>query len=543
MECRTSKNGRMQEEKHRTSEQDENDERTRQLSMLLESLPVVAYTCEAFGDFAITYVSRSIQELTGYRPSQFLKDPVFWSKCIHEDDRKKFLEELKKSCEAGKFQAEYRLRIADGTYRWLSDTRRTVENVEGRVVRIVGAWQDISEEMKLRQESDYRLQQIIQADKLASLGEVVAGVAHEINNPNSFITYNIPILEETWQIFEPILKEYGEKHPEWRDCNMTMPELCRDMTEIIEAIKIGSDRITKVVENLKEFARADAGAGFRQVDVNEVVEKTLLIVGGQLRKSAADIQIDLAEDLPTINGHFQKLEQVVANLMVNAAQAIPDRDKGRITVQTRYLAGPDCVLLEVEDNGTGMKTDVLDKIFEPFFTQRRNAGGTGLGLSVSYGLVKEHGGKIGVHSRFGIGSRFMVLLPVAEQLASELRPSILCVDDDVMMLDMLKTLFVTVKNMDFESTSNPESVLAYLEEHPEVDIVLSDIMMPGIDGWDLLAKIKSRFPLITVILYSGHHHELLNPPPGIPQPDCVLEKPFEVNKLLNIIYTTDRQRL
>ena len=520
-----------------------NDATTQQLSMLLESLPMVAYICNAHGKCEITYVSKSIEEMTGYSPSQFVRDPVFWCKCIHEDDRKKFLDELEASCLHEKYQTEYRIRIADNTYRWISDTRRSIKGVEGKIKYIVGAWQDISEEIKLRQESDYRLQQIIQADKLAALGQVVAGVAHEINNPNSFITYNIPILEETWHIFAPILKEYGNRHPDWRNSNMTLSELCEDMGEIIKAIKIGSDRITRVVDNLKEFARADAGEAFKPVNVNEVVEKTMLIVGGQVRKSAVDIQINLSDELPLVNGHFQKLEQVVANILVNAAQAIPIREKGKIIINTRYLKHPDCILIEVEDNGMGMKTDVLDRIFEPFFTSRRNSGGTGLGLSVSYGLIQEHKGKICVHSKIGIGSRFMIFLPVENALKTELRPAILCVDDDFMMLDMIRTLFVEVKDMVFESTSNPESVLSYLEEHPEVDIVISDIVMPGINGWDLLSKIKDRFPLISVILYSGNKDVLMSRPEGVPEPDHLLEKPFDINKLLNIIYTTDRQRL
>ena len=463
-----------------------------QLSMLLESLPVVAYTCQAGGGFQIKYVSQSVVEMTGYSHQQFLDDPTFWSKCIHEDDRKKFIEELKASANQEHSQTEYRFRIADGSYRWFSDNRRSVRDYDGNVSHISGAWQDITEEIKLRQESDYRLQQIIQADKLASLGEVVAGVAHEINNPNSFITYNIPILEETWKIFETILLDFGRKNPDWRNSNMSISELCQDMNEIIQAIKIGSDRITKVVENLKEFARVDEGAHFKPVQINEVVEKTLIIVGGQLRKSALDIQIKLAKDLPLVNGHFQKLEQVVTNLLVNAAQAIPDREKGKISITTRRLQRLKCVMVEIIDNGAGMKPDVMERIFEPFFTQRRNTGGTGLGLSVSYGLIQEHHGKIGVHSKPGIGSRFTIFLPTEDEIKADIRPSILCVDDDLTMLDMLKTLFVEVKDMNFESTSNPESVVAYLEDHPEVDIVLSDILMPGINGWVLLKKIKEK---------------------------------------------------
>jgi PAS domain S-box-containing protein len=514
-----------------------------ELSILLESLPIVAYTCRATGNFQITYISQSVTEMTGYSPDQFIDDPTFWSKCIHEDDRKKFLDDLKASATHEHFQTEYRFRIADGTYKWFSDNRRSVKRSDEKVNHIVGAWQNITEEIKLRQESDYRLQQIIQADKLASLGEVVAGVAHEINNPNSFITYNIPILEETWKIFEPILKKFGQKHPSWQNSNMTITELCQDMNEIIEAIKIGSGRITKVVENLKEFARVDEGAHFKPVQINEVVEKTLVIVGGQLRKSALDIQVNLAEGLPLINGHFQKLEQVVTNILVNAAQAIPDRENGKISITTRFLQRLDCILVEIIDNGAGMKSEVMERIFEPFFTQRRNTGGTGLGLSVSYGLIKEHHGKIGVHSKPGIGSRFTMFLPVKNEIKTEIRPSILCVDDDLIMLDMLKALFIEVKDINFESTSNPESVVAYLEEHPEVDIVLSDIMMPGINGWVLLKKIKTRFPLISVILYSGNSTILKDIPPDISKPDFLLEKPFEIKELLNIIYSIDRQRL
>ncbi len=516
-----------------------------ELSMLLESLPIVTYTCRAGGNFQVTYVSWSVMKMTGYSPYQFIDDPAFWFKCIHEDDRKKFLEELNASPNHEHFQTEYRFRTADGTYKWFSDNRRSVKCPDKNFNHIVGVWQDITEEIKLRQESDYRLQQIIQADKLASLGEVVAGVAHEINNPNSFITYNIPILEETWKIFEPILKDFGRQHPYWQksNINMTMNDLCQDMNEIIEAIKIGSDRITNVVENLKEFARVDESTNFKPVQINEVVEKTLVIVGGQLRKAASDIQVNLTKGLPLINGHFQKLEQVVTNLLVNAAQAIPDREKGKISITTRFLKRLNCILLEIIDNGVGMKPDVMKYIFEPFFTQRRNAGGTGLGLSVSYGLIKEHYGKIGVHSKPGIGSRFTIFIPIEDKIKAKIRPSILCVDDDISTLNMLKTLFIEVNDTNFESTSNPESVVAYLKEHPEVDIVLSDIMMPGINGWVLLKKIKEGFPLISVILYTGNPEAFKNVPSETPEPDFLLEKPFEIKELLNIIYSIDRQRL
>ncbi len=516
---------------------------TEQLSVMLESLPIIPYACTAEDYLSITYVSNAIEEITGFTPGQFIKDSRFWTKHIHPGDRKHVLAELAVLPEQNKYHLEYRFRIADGSFKWFADTRSLVKLPDGTVSHIVGTWQDITEEKKLRQESEYRLQQIIQADKLASLGEVVAGVAHEINNPNSFITYNIPLLNETWEIFKPIITDYAAAHPDWRKGGISIAELCDDMGEIIQAIKTGSERINVVVANLKDFARIDESAHAKAVQVNEVVEKTLSIVGAQLRKSIAKIDVNYGDRLPEIQGHFQKLEQVVVNLVVNAAHAIPNREQGRLTITTRYLDRLKSVLIEVEDNGIGMEPEVMDRIFDPFFTTRRNAGGTGLGLSVSYGLVQEHRGIIGVHSRPGLGSHFTVLLPVDQETTLDLQPSILCVDDEETVLSLLRDSFAELKDMSLKITNTPEGVMAYLEEHPEVDIVLSDIAMPGIDGWELLKKIKRRFPLLSVILYTGHPYASEQKPKDTPDPDYLLRKPFKIKKLFELINKMDRQRL
>jgi len=516
---------------------------TEQLSVMLESLPIVPYACKAEDNFSITYVSNTIEEITGYTPEQFIQDPRFWVKHIHPGDRKQVLAKLSIPPERNNYRLEYRFRIADGSFIWFSDTRRHVRLPDGTVSRIVGTWQDTTEEQKLRQESEYRLQQLIQADKLASLGEVVAGVAHEINNPNSFITYNIPLLDETWEIFEPIVADYAAAHPAWRKDGLSIGELCEDMREIIQAVKTGSERINLVVANLKDFARIDESVHPKPVQVNEVVKKTLSIVGAQLRKSIAQIDVNLADKLPDILGHFQKLEQVVANLVVNATHAIPDREQARFAITTRYVERLKSVLIEVEDNGIGMATDVLDRIFDPFFTTRRKAGGTGLGLSVSYGLVREHKGIIGVHSRAGIGSRFTVFLPIDRQVQLELQPAILCVDDEEMVLSLLRDSFAELKDMSLKITNTPEGVMAYLMDHPEIDVVLSDIAMPGINGWELLKKIKGKFPLMPVILYTGHPDASDQKPADAPEPDYLVQKPFEIRKLLEIISSIDRQIL
>lgn len=514
-----------------------------QLSLLLECLPIIPFVCDAKDPFRILFINPAIQTIAGYSPETVTGNPDFWKTHIHPEDQPralKILPEFRNKCDSSPL--EYRFRIADGSYKWFSDRRRMLDSVYGGCY-IIGSLQDITQEKQLQIESEYRLQQVIQADKLASLGEVVAGVAHEINNPNSFITYNLPLLEETWLFVKPIITEFSKTHPEWKTAGLRIPELCQDMEEMIQAIRIGSDRITKVVASLKDFARMDQNVPTRPVSVNEVIEKTMVIVGGQLRKAASQIKMELAPNLPEIQGHLMKLEQVAANLLLNAANAIPLKEKGRISITTRYIHRIESVLIDVEDNGRGMKPGIMDRIFEPFFTTRRDTGGTGLGLSLSYGLIKEHCGRIGVLSKPGIGTRFTVYLPVNKDCPVELRPTILCVDDDPGVLLTLRKYFISVKNLPLETLDRSEEVLGYIENHPEVDIVISDIMMPGINGWELLTQIKESYPLITVILFSGNPDQLEKKPDHAPRPDYLFPKPVPLNSLLESINTIGRQKL
>jgi PAS domain S-box-containing protein len=463
---------------------------------------------------------------------------------IHPDDQKgvrQYESRLLNGDNPGK--VEYRIVRKDGGVRIIEEQGKVFTDAAGNPVRILGTFRDVTEEKKLRQESEYRLQQIIQADKMSSLGEVVAGVAHEINNPNSFITYNVPLLEDTWRMFEPIIEQFDSANPGWRCGHMGIKALCRDMTEIIQAIKIGSDRINKVVSNLKDFARVDDSTVGKPVQVNQVIEKTMTIVGARVRKAVRHLNIDLMPDLPLIPGHFQKLEQVVANLVLNAVNAIVHADSGEISISTRFIERLQAVIIEVADNGHGMAPEVVERVFDPFFTTRRDSGGTGLGLSVTYSLIKEHNGIIGVLSRPGTGSRFTVHLPLDSAQKLDLQPTILCVDDDPQILRVLHTFFVSVKNMSLNTLQNPEEVLGYLKNHPEVDIIISDIRMPQISGWDLYMKIRKQFPLVRVVLYSGDPASLANKPPHIPEPDHLLQKPFNFSELFGIIDKVGRQRL
>lgn len=518
-------------------------ETTNHLSLILESLPIVSYTCIADGSFKTTFVSNSIREITGYTPQQFTKNPSFWQDHIHPDDRDHILSELEKANLKGTYQFEYHFRSADGSYRLFSDHRRLIKTNRSAKSYMVGAWQDITEERRIRREGELRLQQMIQSHKLTALGEVVTGIAHEINNPVSFIANNIPLLEEMWTAVEPILAMNGASHPDWGDKGISYVEVSENMKEIIEEFKIASHRIKRVIAGLKEFARADETAQMKPVKIGEVIQGVMIIVGAQVRKTVSRIDLYVDQNLPIIRGNFQKIEQVVANLLINAHQSIPAGRKGTIILTARHLKSHNAILIEIEDNGIGMDKDILDHIFEPFFTTRRDMEGTGLGLSISYGLVKEHHGIIGVLSRPGIGSRFSVYLPVSGDKLMDIRPSILCIDSDAKYLNSIKMNFFDTIEWLCSPRDKGEDIIAYLEDHPEVDVVFSEIMLPAINGWDLVKRIKERFPLTLVILYSADDDALHQDEQIAAEPDGILKKPFNMYQLQTFIRETGRQRL
>jgi len=252
--------------------------------------------------------------------------------------------------------------------------------------------------------------QLIQSYKLASLGKLIAGIAHEINNPNTFIRGNIRIIQEAMEDIFPILEREGRKDSNLKIARLNYEVFRENIPVLIEDMVEGSERIKKIVYGLRNYARKDEGTLDDDVDINQVVESSLRLVSNQLRKTAT-VQKRLQEGIPGVKGNLQKLEQVVVNLLVNASQAIPEGQKGVIKVVTDYHEKSNEVTVMVSDNGVGMDQKTRKSIFDPFFTTKRARGGTGLGLSISYGIIKEHNGRIMVNSKEGEGTVFTINLP------------------------------------------------------------------------------------------------------------------------------------
>lgn len=251
-------------------------------------------------------------------------------------------------------------------------------------------------------------QQLLQADKLASLGQLVSGIGHEINNPNQFIRGNVKIIKQSLEDILPIIDEYAEAHPDFQVARLKYDFFREHIMTLVDDMAHGSERIKGIVEGLRTFVRKDEGLLVDTVDINTLIEASTRLVHKEVHKYA-DIELDLTGDLPTFTGNAQKIEQVMINLIVNASEAMREDVKGLVTVRTR-LEG-NTIIVDVKDNGVGMNQQTIKQIFDPFFTTKRAKGGTGLGLAIAYRIIEEHGGNVSVQSKAGAGTTFTIRIP------------------------------------------------------------------------------------------------------------------------------------
>jgi polar amino acid transport system substrate-binding protein len=255
-----------------------------------------------------------------------------------------------------------------------------------------------------------RRRQLFQADKMASLGFLVSGVAHEINNPNQFIMSHIEPLKNAWNGAIPVLDQYYSQYGDFRIGGVNYSQIKEKIPQIFSNISRGSQRIKSIVDELKGFANDSPCNSFTTVNLNQVVDSALSLTASMVKKSTHAFSFERAEDLPAVLGHFQRLEQVVVNLVQNACQAL-DSPQEKISIRTIYLREPNEVLLEIKDSGCGIQEQDLRHITDPFFTTKRDKGGTGLGLSISSKIIKNHGGTILFKSTERKGTTVTVHLP------------------------------------------------------------------------------------------------------------------------------------
>jgi signal transduction histidine kinase len=274
-------------------------------------------------------------------------------------------------------------------------------------------------ELAIRTAELQRLQaQIVHSEKMASVGQLVAGIAHELNNPAGFIYGNMDLLKDRLADVQKLLSVYdgmtlpSEVAPVVADLKVQIgyQELDTDLETMIADCFEGAVRIKDVVQNLRIFSRLDEAA-LKLVDLHEGIDSTVRLLSRYYSSGRLELRRDYGV-LPLVSCFASQLNQVWMNLLVNAAQAVPDR--GTVTISTRQDG--DSVEVSISDSGCGIPPEELSRIFDPFFTTKPVGEGTGLGLSISYGIIERHGGTISVTSTVGRGTTFTI------RIAVELRP-------------------------------------------------------------------------------------------------------------------------
>lgn len=288
---------------------------------------------------------------------------------------------------------------------WSWSLRREV------ALRTAELTREIAERRRTEEELRKNQAQLLQAAKMAAIGVLVSGVAHEINNPNGLILLDLQLLKDVLEDAEPIFEKYRQEHGDFTLGNLRHSRLKEALPRVMSEALDASRRVKRIVEDLRDFGRQGDLDLKDGMSMNEVLQTSIRLVENLLRKSTSRLEIEYAEGLPAVRGNAHRMEQVVVNLIMNACQALPHRDKG-IHLRTRLDSSRHAVCLEVRDEGIGIPEENLPHITDPFFTTKREMEGTGLGLAVSASIVKDHGGQLLFESIVGQGTVARVLIPL-----------------------------------------------------------------------------------------------------------------------------------
>lgn len=379
---------------------------------LINFLTDYIYTVKIYeGKVVDTFHGPGCVNVTGYTSQDYREDPELWFRMVHKKDSKKVLEQSRKALAGENVEPiEHRIIHRDGSIRWIRNIIIVTRDEHGNPIYYDGLINDITNLKRAEEAASIRQQQLIQADKMASLGVLVSGIAHEINNPNNYILLNIQLFQKIWKDVVPILEDYFNNNGDFVMAGMLYSRASDKINHSLEGILNGSERIQKIVGNLTDYAKADTGSLDDEVDVNKIVDMAITITSNLIKKSTDTFIIKYAKEFPKIKGSSLQLEQVVVNLITNACQSLNKKSQA-IKVSTSVNKNS-TMEIRVEDEGAGIREKDLKHIMDPFFTTKRDSGGTGLGLSISYNIIKNHGGELSLQSEIGKGTTATVLLPI-----------------------------------------------------------------------------------------------------------------------------------
>ena len=462
------------------------DTRAAALAHLFEAVPQGAYvgTLSVERDVTVA-VNTHLKALLGYQADTAECDvhPLARDRFVDPVGRRALLERL--ANDGAVVNYLLRLRRCDGVPIWVELTARAEAHPDG--VLIEALFRDVSERKKLDDETRDIYHQLLQAEKMTALCQTISGVAHELNNPLATIL-------------------------SWSERLSQKTTIDRSVKRAIEIIHAESERAARIVRNLLTFARKRQTTR-AMVDVNRVVRETLALRAYEQRVTNITIIDALASGLPKIFADGHQLQQVLLNLIINGEQAmLSENGHGTLVVRSWFDAERELITVEINDDGPGVPTELQAKIFDPFFTTKEVGKGTGLGLTVAYAIVQEHGGRIRLASTPNHGASFFVELPVtgatltpapAPQPETDGGGSVLVVEDEAPLaaavIDALGDAGYAV-----DRAADGEEALAKLGE-ASFDAVVCDLKMPKMDGRAFYKRLAASNPRLTdrVVFVTG----------------------------------------
>ncbi len=500
---------REQQRQHAEAERRAAEDRFRQLA---EAIQQVFWMTDAHG--TLLYVSPAFETIFGRSCDSVAASPSLWMDSVHPDDRERVEQAAYARLRRGDYDEVYRIVRPDGAVRWIRDRAFHVYDESGEVHRMVGTAADVTEQRQLEE-------QLQQAQKMEIVGRLAGGVAHDFNNLLTVINGMADLM----------LGELAEDDP-----------TRRDLTQIRQA----GERAAALTGRLLAVSR-------RQILKPEIVDLGAVVTGlrdmlQRLVGEEVDLVLELAPDLVSVKADPGQLEQVVLNLVVNARDAMPDG--GTLTIETRtvhldavYAAehpgtrpGPHA-MLAVRDTGVGMDESIRRRIFEPFFTTKAHGKGTGLGLSMVYGIVKQSGGSIWFHSEPGHGSRFTIYLPhvggtpTARPIpppatAARGHETVLVVEDEPPLRELAARILVAGGYTVLQAANGPEALALVTRHADPVHLVFTDVVMPGMNGRELAARLCALRPGLRVLYTSGYTEDAILRHGVLDDPRRFLSKPY-----------------
>jgi PAS domain S-box-containing protein len=468
------------------------------------------------------YHSPRWKSILGYEGDEITGNFKEWESRLHPDDYQKVME-AGKAYEEGRapsFEIEYRLRHKDGDYRWVLTRGACLCDSQRKPYRMAGSLTDITERKKLEQ-------QLLQSQKMESVGILAGGVAHEFNNLLTAISGYGQILQESIPADDDLSRES------------------------IENIMKASDRAADLTRGLLAFSRKQVISP-KPVHIDTLISNTGKIIR---RVIGEDIEFStgFAGKNLLVKADPGQIEQVLMNMATNARDAMPHG--GRLTVATRRVVvreGSEArydlpepgqyALISVADSGTGIDGKSLESIFEPFYTTKEVGKGTGLGLSVAHGIIKQHNGSILVSSEPGKGTTFNIYLPLVEghavkeeskmpaPLINGMETLLVAEDEEIVRMFMKKIL--ERAGYKVIVADNGEDAVARFREHGDISLVLSDVVMPGKNGREVLNEVRKMNPGIKMVFISGYAADMMSRKGMIEEGAEFITKPFKKNDLL-----------